>query len=282
MKPRRNLRASRNATLELLAERLDVELRKIRKRPSDVDAIHDARVVARRLLAAGELWSSHVAPWVGVRDRLPRLVKRLGRVRNLDIAVELLKTGAKEEEAARGELSLYLRTRREKARAGMAEWLTEEKVDRIRSTMKEIVREVRQKPVLDAPSSSDLAPHFARVMSLITGRAWAPTAEEAHAIRREVRRLRYAHETLEWAYEPEDFLRVVKSLRKIQELAGSWQDRCVLEKLASKAIRKGKVSVPLAGFLSRIQEESRSLSDRFVRAAGELTDLRQLIVGDLR
>ena len=84
MNPRRNLRASRNATLDLIAERLDVELRKIRKRPSDVEAIHDARVAARRLLAAGELWASHVSPWAGVRDRLPRILKRLGHVRNLE------------------------------------------------------------------------------------------------------------------------------------------------------------------------------------------------------
>jgi triphosphatase len=282
MTPRRNLRASRNSTLELLAERLDVELRKIRKRPSDIEAIHDARVAARRLLAAGELWASHVALWAGVRDRLPRILRRLGHVRNLDITIELLKKGTQEDATSRKELSRHLRKYRRKERALLGEWVTAKKIDRIRAAMKEVVREVRQKPVLDAPSSSDLAPHFARVMSLITGRAWAPTAEEAHAIRREVRRLRYAHETLEWAYEPEDFQRVVRSLQKIQELAGRWQDRCVLEKLASKAIRKGKVSVPLAGFLSRIQEESRTLSDRFVRAAGELTDLRQLIVGDLR
>jgi CHAD domain-containing protein len=282
MNPRRNLRASRNATLDLIAERLDVELRKIRKRPSDVEAIHDARVAARRLLAAGELWASHVARWAGVRDRLPRILKRLGHVRNLDIAVELLQKDGKEDEDARKELADHLRKYRKRERILLGEWLTPKKIDRIRRAMKEIVREVRQKPVLDAPSPSDLAPHYARVMSLITGRAWAPTAEEAHAIRREVRRLRYAHETLEWAYEPEDFQSVLKSLQKIQELAGRWQDRCVLEKLASKAIRKGKVSVPLTGFLAKIQAESKSLSDRFVRAAGELTDLRRLIVGDVR
>jgi CHAD domain-containing protein len=282
MKPRRNLRASRNATLDLLAERLDVELRKIQKRPSDVDAVHDARVAGRRLLAAGELWASHAAPWVGVRDRLPRLVRRLGRLRNLDIAIDLLAKGAKEEEDAREELSRHLRKSRKKERARIAEWLTAKKVDRLRNTLKDVVREVRQKPVLDAPCPSDLAPHYARVMSLITARTWAPTAEEAHAIRREVRRLRYAHETLEWAYESEEFQRVVKSLQKIQELAGNWQDRCILEKLASKAVRKGKISVPLTGFLERIQAESKSLSDRFVRAAGELADLRHLIVGDLR
>lgn len=282
MKPRRTLRSSRNATLDRLADQLSEELEKVRKSPADVEAIHDARVAARRLLAAGELWAPHGARWAGVRDRLPRILRRLGHVRNLDIAVELLAKDGKEDEAARQELADHLRKVRKGERALLAEWLTPKKIDRIRRAMKEIVREVRQKPVLDAPSPSDLAPHYARVMSLIVGRAWAPTGEEAHAIRREVRRLRYAHETLEWAYEPDDFLRVVKALRKIQELAGRWQDRCILEKLATKAIRKGKVSVPLTAFLSKIQAESKSLSDRFVRAASELTDLRQLIVGDVR
>ena len=282
MKPRRNLRASRNATLDKLADWLDRELHKVRRRPSNADAIHDARVAARRLLAAGELWAAAVAPWAGVRDRLPRILKRLGHVRNLDIAVDLLKKGTPEDKSARKELSRHLRKYRKLERDEMQQWLTKKKIDRIRDGMKKVVREVRQKPVLDAPSPSDLAPHFARVMSLFAGRAWAPTAEEAHAIRREVRRLRYAHETLEWAYEPEDFQRVVKSLLKIQELAGAWQDRCIIEKLAAKAVRKGKISVPLTGFLSRIQGESKSLSDRFVRAATELTDLRQLIVGEIR
>jgi CHAD domain-containing protein len=282
MKPRRNLRASRNATLDKLAEWLDRELHKVRRNPSNANAIHDARVAARRLLAAGELWAAPVAAWASVRDRLPPILKRLGQVRNLDIAVELLQKGTPEDQEARKELSRHLRKHRKRERGKMQDWLTKRRIDRIGEGMKKVVREVRQKPVLDAPSPSDLAPHFARVMSLFTGRAWAPTAEEAHAIRREVRRLRYAHETLEWAYKPEDFQRVVKSLHKIQELAGAWQDRCIIEKLAGKAIRRGKVSLPLTGFLSRIQAESKSLSERFVRAATELTDLRQLIVGEVR
>ncbi|MBV8881621.1 MAG: CHAD domain-containing protein [Planctomycetaceae bacterium] len=282
MNPRRNLRSSRNSTLDKLGEWLDRELRKVRRRPSDADAIHDARVAARRLLTAGELWAAPVAAWAGVRDRLPSILKRLGHVRNLDIAIDLLSRGSKEDKAARKELSKHLRKSRKKERAKMADWLTKKKIDRIRDGMKKVVRDVRRKPVLDAPAPSDLGPHFARVMSLFTGRAWAPSAEEAHAIRREVRRLRYAHETLEWAYEPDDFQRVVKSLHRIQELAGAWQDRCIVEKLAAKAVRRGKVSQPLTGFLARIQAESRSLSERFVRAAGELVDLRQLIVGELR
>ncbi len=281
MKRVQTLRSSRNATLDRLADRLLLELRKVQRSPGDVDAVHDARVAARRLLAAGELWATHASPWPGVRDRLPRILRRLGHLRNLDIAVALLERGTKEDAAARRALGNYLRKARRKERARVEEWLTRKKIDRIEKSMKKVVREVRQKPVLDAPSPPDLAPHFARLMSLFTGRAWAPSPEEAHAIRREVRRLRYAHETLEWAYEPEDFLRVVKLLGKIQEVAGQWQDRCVIEKFASKALRRGKVSTPLEAFLSRIQVESKALSDKFVSVATELTDLRQLIVGDV-
>jgi CHAD domain-containing protein len=282
MKPRQNLRSSRNDVLDRLADWLDGELRKVRRNPGDVDAVHDARVAARRLLAAGELWAAPISDWAEIRDRLPRVIRRLGRVRNLDVALDLLKKGTEDDKAARKELTRVFRRNRKEKRAEVGEWLTKKKVERIREAMKSVVREVREKPVLDAPHPSDLAPHFARVTSLFTGRPWAPSAEEAHAIRREVRRLRYAHETLEWAYKPEDFRRVVKVLQKIQELAGSWQDRCILEKLAAKAVQKGEVSVPLAGFLSRVQEESKSLSERFVRAAMELADLREVIVGEVR
>jgi len=284
MKPRRTLRSSRNATLDRLAGKLKEELRKVKKSPADVEAVHDARVAARRLLAAGELWAAHVAPWPAVRDRLPRLVRKLGRVRNLDIAIDLLRTGPKEEAAARKELTRRLRKLRREERSRIEDWLSSRKIDRIDDKMKKVVRDVRQKPVLDAPSPPDLAPHFARVMSLFAGREWAPSSEEAHAIRREARRLRYAHETLEWAYEPEDFARVVKVLARVQELAGEWHDRVVLEKHAARAMRKGKGKAPasLSRFLARIQAESKDLSDKFVRAASELTDLRRVIVGDIR
>jgi CHAD domain-containing protein len=282
MKPRRTLRSSRNATLDRLAGKLKEELRKVKRRASDVEAVHDARVAARRLLAAGELWATHVAPWPAVRDRLPRLVRKLGRVRNLDIALDLLRTGPKEEASARKKLTRRLRKLRREERTRVADWLSGRKIDKLDDRMKKVVRDVRQKPVLDAPSPPDLAPHFARVMSLFAGRAWAPSSEEAHAIRREARRLRYAHETLEWAYEPEDFERVVKVLGRIQELAGEWHDRVILEKYASRAIRKGKAPAPLSRFLARIQSESKDLSDKFVRAAAELTDLRRVILGDIR
>ena len=63
-----------------LAERLRSRARKSPQAPSRGRGDHDARVAARRLLAAGELWASHVSRLAGVRDRLPRIPERLGRL----------------------------------------------------------------------------------------------------------------------------------------------------------------------------------------------------------
>ena len=268
--------------LDRLAARLKKELRKVRKSAADVEAVHDARVAARRLLAAGELWAAHVTPWPGVRDRLPRLVRKLGKVRNLDIAIALLERGTEEDAPARRVLARRLRKARKEERLRLKEWLEGRRIDRLQERMKKVVREARLKPVLDAPSPPDLAPHFARVMSLFAGRTWAPTSEEAHAIRREARRLRYAHETLEWAYEPGDFDRVVKVLGRLQEFAGDWHDRVILDKFAAREIRKDKVPASLARYVAQLQKESHELSDRFLRAASELADLRALILGESR
>jgi CHAD domain-containing protein len=280
MKTRRTLRSSREATLDRLAGRLKKELRKVRKSAADVEAVHDARVAGRRLLAAGELWAAHVTPWPGVRDRLPRLVRKLGKVRNLDIAIDLLRQGTSDDEPARRALARRLRKTRKAERARLKRWLHGRRIDRLQDRLKKVVREARLKPVLDAPSPPDLAPHYARVMSLFAGGTWGPTSEEAHAIRREARRLRYAHETLEWAYEPAEFDRVVQVLGRMQEFAGEWHDRVILEKYAARAIRKGKVPTSLAGYIARLQKESRELADRFLGAASELVELRAVILGE--
>jgi hypothetical protein len=69
-------------------------------------------------------------------------------------------------------------------------------------------------------------------------------------------------------------------LRAVQEAAGAWQDRCVLSRLAAKAVRKGKVEVPLAPLLGRIERESKELSRRFAQSLNELMDLRKSMLGE--
>jgi CHAD domain-containing protein len=85
-------------------------------------------------------------------------------------------------------------------------------------------------------------------------------------MRRDVRQLRYAHETLWWAFPPAAHGRLGGALHDVQDVAGAWQDLCVMKKLAAKAERKGRLDVPLEGFMKDVARRARTLYDRFARS----------------
>ena len=273
--------ANRVGVLRQLSSRLRVELRKVRKNPADIEAVHDARVAARRLLAGGELWAHGVRGWFNLRSRLPKIVRRLGRVRNLDVSIEILAKGPPSDQEARRALSKALKEDRKRRRAKLLKWLTPARLKALTKRLDDVLKAVRRRPLVATPGPSDLAPYFARIASLSAGGAWTSDVELAHEIRREVRRLRYGHETVSWAYGKADVERAVGVLRAVQEAAGAWQDRCVLSRLAAKAVRKGKVEVPMAPLLARVDRESKELSSRFVLALGELMKLRPAMLGEV-
>lgn len=272
--------AGRVAVLRQLSRRLLAELRKVRKDPADIEAIHDARVAARRLLAAGELWARGARGWFSARSRLPKIVRRLGRVRNYDVSLELLEKGPVAERAARAALSAAFREERKRKRARLLKWLSAARLKSLAKKIDDVLKAVRRRPLVAMPGPSDLAPYFARIASLAAGGGWTSDIEVAHEIRREVRRLRYGHETLAWAYSAQDLERAARALRAVQEAAGAWQDRCVLARLASKAVRKGRVEEPLAALLGRIEAESKDLSRRFGLALNGLMELRPRMLGE--
>lgn len=272
--------ANRVGVLRQLSTKLSAELRKVRKDPADVEAIHDARVAARRLLAGGELWAHGVRGWFSLRSRIPKLVRRLGRVRNFDVSIDFLKKGPPSDREARAALAQALKEARKRRRATLAKWLTAARLKSLSRRMDDVLKAVRRRPLVATPGPSDLAPYFARIASLSATGAWMAAVEIAHEIRREVRRLRYGHETVSWAYGKADVDRAVRVLRAVQEAAGAWQDRCVLSRLAAKAVRKGRVEVPLAPLMARIDRESKELSRRFAQSLNELMDLRTSMLGD--
>lgn len=272
--------AGRVAVLRQLSGRLMAELRKVRKNPADVEAVHDARVAARRLLAGGELWAHGARGWFSLRSRLPKVVRRLGRVRNLDVSLEFLAKGLPSDRDARRALSEALKAARKRRRAKMLKWLTPARLKGLAKRLDGVLKALRRRPLGATPGPSDLAPYFARIASLSAGGAWTSDIEIAHEIRREVRRLRYGHETVSWAYAKGDVERAARTLRAVQEAAGAWQDRCVIARLAAKAVLKGKVEVPLAPLLARIDRESKELSRRFAQALNELMDLRRAMLGE--
>ncbi len=232
--------------------------------------MHDARVAARRVLAAGELWGREARGWDGLRSRLPRLVRRLGRVRNTDVTLELLSRGKAADREARDALIAWLRRRRRKERGRLREWLTRRRVRRLRRQLGEAIRGRSGR----TPAPADLGIHFTRIVSLAVLSPWSEQAAAAHEVRREVRLLRYGHETLRWAYLPADFERARRQLLRVQEEAGAWQDRCVLERFAARAIRQGGLSAPLDPLLARVRGEAKVLARRFVIGVSALMELR--------
>jgi CHAD domain-containing protein len=275
-------RPDRLATLEALIDRLRRELRKVRKDPGDVDAVHDARVAARRLHAAGEMWAYGAPGWPRVRDRLPRFVRRLGRVRNLDVALGLLDKGPAADRDARRELARALSRQRRRRRLRLLDWLSAGRLRRLDAELRVLLGELRRQPLQLTPGPVDLAPYFARILSLASGGGWSDEPVVAHEIRREIRRLRYAHETLVAAYDPRDFKRASETLRRIQEIAGEWQDRVVVADLAARAVRKGRVDVPLAPLFQRLDAESKGIAADFAAQAERLAALRPSMLGEER
>lgn len=273
---------SRIATLDRHVRRLESELRRVREDVADVDAVHDARVAARRLLAAGELWAFGAAGWPSLRDRLPRFVRRLGRLRNLDVALLFLAKGPAKDRTARKALARALRRMRKRRRRRVLDWLEASRVRRLVRLADDVIAEIRRRPLGAMPGPSDLAAYFARIHALSAGIAWTADPERAHEIRREVRRLRYAQETLAWAYSSEENARAARALRAVQESAGEWQDREVVAGLADRAMRKGRVDVPLTPLLTRLQSESRLLARAFAEALEGLETVRPMMLEEDR
>lgn len=239
-------------------------------------------MAARRLLAVGELFAFPVPEWERLRNRLPKVIRRLGRVRNLDVAIRFLKRGRTSDRNVRKALIRSLKRQRRKERSRLEKWLDGDRIRRLREPLDRVLKEVRRLHVTEQTGPEDLLPLFSRILSLYADRAWSTDPEAAHDVRREVRRLRYAHETLVWAYSEKDFRKARKALRRVQDLAGAWHDCCALEGLARKAARKGRVKDPVDPLVSRLRSDARSLVGKFVSATSELIALRPEIVGSVR
>jgi CHAD domain-containing protein len=202
-------------------------------------------------------------------------------VRNLDVALDYLSRGPAADRDARRRLSSELKDWRKRRRQRLRTWLSAGRLAKLKARMDELLRELRRRPLAATPGPSDLAPYLARIASLAAGGAWTSDIEIAHEIRREVRRLRYGHETVAWAYRPAEIERAVEALRAVQEAAGGWQDRSVVMRLAARAVRKGRIDVPLTPLLVRLEGESKDLSQRFAGSLDRLLALRDMLLGEV-
>lgn len=266
--------------LELGVARMFAEIRRVLRNPAEVDAIHRARVASRRFLAAGELWAGEAEGWRALASRLSRLIRRLGRVRNIDVSLELLGSGPAGDREARADLARLLKRRRKKQQEGLAEWLTERRVARLEARYRKVRDSIVAAPAGAVPGPSTLRPYFERLARLAELIGSEGDIEAGHEARRELRRLRYAHEMLADAYQPDQFSGDAERFRSVQQVAGVWHDLCILEELAIRAEKKGKPSVSLRPLLDRVRSEAGAKLDGFVIALAELDGLRSRLTGE--
>ncbi len=264
MKGRADVRPPGPPVLEPLIRAFLRQLQAVSRDPSREDAVHDARVAGRRLRAAGDLWIPTQPAWKRLRRRLKKLVRKLGRLRDLDVALGLLRRGPPDERLKRRALAAALVALRERERERLAGRRDDERLKR---------RFRRLLPLrFPPPGPAALAPRYEHILALaVTARR----PEEAHQVRREIRRLRYAHETLRRAYPPASFEKAARLLRRIQSAAGAWQDRCVLRAL----LERSGISRRLPRLRRRLRGESKRSSAAFLKSVRPLAAMRGLFLG---
>ncbi|KAF0246807.1 MAG: hypothetical protein FD180_337 [Planctomycetota bacterium] len=265
------------AALAPLAARLLAELRRVRKNPADVGAIHDARVAARRLSAAGEIWLEAGKPLDRLQGRLEKCLRRLGRVRNADVALEFLADGPAPEAAARTALSKGLRRKLKFRRKQLAAWLTVQRFKRLKSTLSRAIPEARDGA--EPPGPRTLGRQLQTVLGLsIRGRPMADPAK-AHELRRKIRILRYQQESIAAAYSENDTAALRDLFIHLQDAAGGWHDRFQLDRLAAAIEQKPKYRRAAGLLRRRLASEMKEASARFVEALQNLNRLKAILLG---
>lgn len=263
------------AALTPAAARLLACLRRVAADPADTDAVHDARVAARRLLAAAEIRLPESKAREKLRERLEKSVRRLGRVRNLDVAGEFLRKGPAADAAARKALAAKLRRQAEKARRRLGAWLTPGRIRRV----KEAVARALAGPAGPEPARGSLLPRLGNVVRLAARGRPMDDPERAHELRRQIRFLRYQQESIPGCYTRAADAAFRAMFVRLQDAAGEWHDRFTIDRAAAKfARRRGRIP-GMEALRRRLAAEMRARAARFGRELAGLLRRADALAG---
>jgi CHAD domain-containing protein len=250
-------------------------------RRDDEEAIHDLRVVSRRLIAVLRVWRElfRAAPRRRALRALRSLRRRLGEARELEVHTTLLQAYADQgSPSGRDLLDLaihHARRRLEPAQERAAEWAREKRTDAL---IEDLERCARRVPVR-APRKPD-TPQSARAR--VARREQAALAAlrlalahhdnpSLHEARIAVKKWRYAGEALEAGLGASEEA-PHESIRELQEVLGVLQDRAVLRRELLPEDAFVEAPEPLQPVLAIIERERRAALERFDAAAATLLD----------
>jgi triphosphatase len=203
----------------------------------DPRALHDLRVAGRRLDAIlRQFRSSLPESLLRIRPTLKKVLRALGQIRDLDVALIELETFGRELPGSEQEgvepLTRYLMSERGRARAQMLGVLDSVSVQ---NNLQKLASLLAAPAAASQQSSPDLALNVAPEMvrrryrkvrksaDLLTS---ASSMEAYHEVRGHVKKLRYALEAVAVIYgKPAD--EMLRALRRWQEMLGVQQDAAV-------------------------------------------------------
>jgi CHAD domain-containing protein len=235
-------------------------------RDGAVDAIHDARVATRRIRAALDLVSRHnPEPHLDEAAKMARRIARaLGRVRDIDVSLDLLADLERRVPATAHAAALcrgHLLRQRTPARRALVRKVDSLRLDKLPSLL------AGRLPGLEHVLAARARERAGDVIDAVHHASGVYFPKRAHAVRVSIKKLRYLLEFS--AAPPEDALRV---LRKSQQILGDAQDRQVVfetvEELAETA-----PDAELEPLLAQVEAESALLYECFLKRRSELLDL---------
>jgi CHAD domain-containing protein len=262
------------ASLILAAQSREFVRHEKRARKGEPEAVHQMRVTTRRLRALLRVFKPVLAPPRRIRSGLPWIARRLGRVRDHDVILELLEK--RHLPALRGaegrRLEAVVAALKDKRFGAL------EKLDRCLrrgryARLRRALQDTAARPGFRGPEDEPAARFLGGAIEELAARLGeheamkldAPGAESLHALRIEFKRIRYLldfhAETSGLAYDAER-----KLARQIQDCLGETHDHDLL--LGWLEAGEDLFTGPWLELPGRLAADRQKLFRRFLRLRG--------------
>lgn len=209
---------------KLVFRKMERDLRRIAT-DLNPDAVHSFRTTSRRLQTLlEELLPERTANQKKLLQRLGRIRKRAGRVRDIDVQLAALRSLKSSQEPRRTtQLMHSLIDLRAKHERKLIKLLKKDDIRDIRKRLRKASKELSYDAVRDPLSVAR------KIVEPIAVLAARPDEDTLHQSRLAVKRARYA---AEFSAQTEESAQFIGQLKKIQDALGRWHDWITLTSIA--------------------------------------------------
>lgn len=260
-----NVNAARQAVQDEFdspVERLLASLANLRRQPTGKGA-HFFRTSLRRF----EAWSSVFHPHIERKqqdalNRLAKLRKITGKVRDSEIHLELLKDLRTEDDSDKKKLAKTVRMRRRRYQKKLKKFLGDGVPKTIRRSLGSIDRDLSIARKAGARAVSGLHTLALGEYQAFVQRSGAITPENMHEYRLECKRFRYIAELAGKNAEAEA---LIEGWKTVQDVIGEWHDYLTLVELAAEMLGDSGVHSALLTMTEKKYVEARDAAESLER-----------------